>query len=110
MADPPWPAEMLDCHERGTVEQLVAHPPWCQRIDCVDTGEHVSAPVAMSTSGDFVGIDATLVALGDTEVTLVRLNLTDDGNKTVVALSLDQAQRLTRALSEVVEAGDHKLS
>lgn len=62
----------------------------------------------MSTTGDLVGIDATLVRLDDSGVTLVRLALTDDGVTTVVALSLDQAQKLTRSLADVVVAGSRQ--
>ncbi|MEV4536277.1 hypothetical protein AB0J82_21040 [Asanoa sp. NPDC049518] len=92
------------------MESLIAHPPWCRRADCADRGEHTSAPTPMSSAGDLVGIDATLVELADAGVTLVRLTLTDDGEATVFALSLDQAKTLTRSLGDVVDAGTHQPS
>jgi len=91
------------CQKGHAMEPPVAHPAWCRRADCADTGTHESATVQASLPGDLLGIDATLVQLAvGGAPRLVRLAVTDDDETTTYLVTADQARCLHRALGALV--------
>jgi len=85
------------------MEQLIAHPDWCRRADCVSTGTHQSATLSASRPGDLLGIDATLMQLNNGP-RLVRLTVTDDGVTTTFFVPAEQARALHHTLGELVRS------